>query len=95
MRVTKAHRATIRNLGPFRPLLPHLTIRGQDYVDAVAAALNAIASEPESVAVALAKVIRLAVVAGKSTTWDDSLTNLNAACVAYVQALRAAKRGGR
>jgi hypothetical protein len=51
-KLTKKHRATIRNICPLNPLLPELTFRGQDYVDAVVAALNAIASEPEAVTVA-------------------------------------------
>jgi hypothetical protein len=58
IRLTKKHRVTIRNICPLNPLLPILHFHGQDYVNAVAVALNAIASESEQVAVAREALLR-------------------------------------
>lgn len=101
---TSAQRRAIREAGPYSTGKNGLIYAGLpedsvflDYTpettkEAAVAALNAIAQEPEAVAKAREKVMRLAVIAGKATRWDDSLTNLNVACVAYVKAIRDAKR---
>jgi hypothetical protein len=91
IRLTKKHRVTIRNICPLNPLLPILHFHGQDYVNAVAAALNAIASEPEEVTVARERLMRAVDAVGSSTRWDDSLTTLHAAACAYVNAVNDAR----
>ena len=92
IRLTKKHRVTIRNICPLNPLLPILHFHGQDYVNAVAAALNAIASESERVAVAthdLRTLIRQPNDGPRFSAWASSVVG---AAERLRDAERAAKR---
>jgi len=97
IRLTKKHRVTIRNICPLNPLLPILHFHGQDYVNAVAAALNAIASEPESVAAARGRLLRAALLHDtyEPATEDVRPIRILEAAGAYQAALLAAKRAKR